>query len=409
MTSSELSAVVVGGGIGGLAAAIALRDVGAAPVVLERAADPRRAQMGAGIAVWPNGMRALQELGVADRVEAAGATIDAVEMCASDGSVLNVWSMDRVSRALGAPTVCVDRGELHRALATRLGDGPVRLGARCIEVRQEDGAATVDIESGETFRASLVVGADGLRSRIRTQLFPDVGSRYPPYAGYALWHAIIERDDPAPRRFRLYFGRGVRFAYYSIGGGRVYWSGIAYQPPGVDDQPGGRKRMLLERYGRWESIVPDLIEATDESAISRVDVFGGEPLPRWVEGRVTLLGDAAHAMTTVLGQGACMALEDGVALAGALRSSPDVVAALRAFETVRRARTSRVMAFARRFSGNAAAEHPVRAWVRDRVIAHLGKRMLQRPYEEELVHGNGRPSTAAGGSLAPHETHGGRR
>jgi 2-polyprenyl-6-methoxyphenol hydroxylase-like FAD-dependent oxidoreductase len=167
----------------------------------------------------------------------------------------------------------------------------------------------------------------------------------------------------------------------------MYWSILGYMPEGGRDPESGLKESLLARVRDWVAPVGDLITATPEKAITRSDIFGGEPLPRWGVDRVTLLGDAAHPMTTVLGQGACMAIEDGVVISACLQANADPVAALRAYEVQRQARTAMIMKAQERFGSTAARETAVRCWIRNQVIKRLFQRVVRPRYEATLAAG----------------------
>jgi 2-polyprenyl-6-methoxyphenol hydroxylase-like FAD-dependent oxidoreductase len=386
-STKQVRALIVGGGLGGLAAAIALRHAGIEVAVFERASDLRQLQVGAGMVLWPNGMRALQRIGLAETVKAAGAVLDSVEFCPQSGPRLATWAVGDLGRRLGAVTLAISRAELHRALVGALDDGCLHLGAECADFVQDDAGVTVRMVDGREERGDVLIAADGLHSVVRTQQLGEGRPHYPPYAGYTIWHAIIPRDDPRVPRgvFRLLFGCGSRFAYYYVDRHRVYRSGIGYVPENTPEPEEGREAGLLRRFGGYAEPVKALINATDAAAIHRVDIFGSEPLPRWGEGRVTMLGDAAHPMTTNMGQGACMAIEDGAALGQHLRGRADLVGALRDYEARRIRRTTQMMQLVQRFNSTASREGSFQCWLRNQLIHYLFKRGLGRRVEAQIA------------------------
>jgi 2-polyprenyl-6-methoxyphenol hydroxylase-like FAD-dependent oxidoreductase len=207
------------------------------------------------------------------------------------------------------------RAELLDALHRAAGPDVVRLGARCVGLVQDAMAVTARFEDGREARGDLLIGADGLRSAVRSVLF---GTDPPRYGGYSAWRAVT-RFDPARLTPGETWGRGRRFGQWGMTGGRAYWYATESVPAGQGDPPEGRKQGLLALFCGWHEPVEDLIEATDESAILRNDVYDRPALHRWSVGRATLLGDAAHPMTPDMGQGACQAIEDAVILADCLR------------------------------------------------------------------------------------------
>ena len=186
-------------------------------------------------------------------------------------------------------------------------------------------------DDGRETRGDLLVGADGLRSVVRSALF---GPERPRYGGYTAWRAVT-RFDHARVTPGETWGRGRRFGQWGMTGARIYWYATESVPEGEGDPPEGRKQGLLKLFRGWHEPVEDLIEATDESAILRNDVYDRPALRRWSVGRVTLLGDAAHPMTPDMGQGACQAIEDAVVLADCLTRWSEVAEALRAYESLR--------------------------------------------------------------------------
>ena len=332
-----MKALIIGGGIGGLMAAIALRKAGLDVAVFERAPELR--EVGAGITLWANAARVLRQLGVGPSVEAVSTPLTQAEIRNWRGKLLAADDLGRLGEKLGAPSVGVHRADLQRELAKAAGPEVVRLGRECVGFAADSEGVTARFADGSEERGDLLIGADGLHSRIRSQL---LGDEKPRYAGYTAWRGVGLIDHPAvPLRLTLLaVGRGSQFGILPIGQGRTYWFATMNTPAGGSQPPEEQKRFLLERYRDWYAPVPAVIEATDAAAIIRNDVYDRPPVRRWGEGRVTLLGDAAHPTTPNMGQGACQAIEDALVLGRCLAGAADVPAALRSYESQRYERTA---------------------------------------------------------------------
>jgi 2-polyprenyl-6-methoxyphenol hydroxylase-like FAD-dependent oxidoreductase len=336
------NAIIAGGGIGGLATALALQQAGVEVTVLERRRELERAAGGAGLMVWHNGMSCLDKLGVADDARARGTEIDRFEFRTWRGAPLMRWDVAGLTQELGAPTIGINRTDLHLALVDALEPGALRLGDACTGFEHDEGGVTAKLASGATVDGDVLIGADGLNSALRTQLF---GPRKPRYAGYTTWRGVLDfpEEEGAPSGdARKLWGPGRRLLFYRVGDGKLYWLALTRAREGEQDPPGGHREAVLEHHRGWEAPVEAMLEATDEAAIDRLDIVDHNPLRRWGEGRVTLLGDSAHAMTPNMGQGACQAMEDAIVLAQKLIASTDAdpQLALRAYERERRKRAA---------------------------------------------------------------------
>ncbi|MER7578690.1 FAD-dependent monooxygenase [Kitasatospora sp. NPDC097691] len=338
------SAVVVGGGIGGLAAAIGLRLVGWNVTVIERATVLDDA--GAGISLAANGMRALAALGVGAAVEAASRRQYTGGTRTPDGRRLAVMDGRALERELGAPIVGIPRAALHRILREVLPPECLVTGAEATEVDTAHPSRIRVTHGDSTLDADLLVAADGVNSRIRRHLFP--GHPGPVYSGSTVLRAITERPvDGLTADFEITWGHGAEFGHLAFPDGTAEWHAVLNAPAGV------RYRDPLtevrRRFARWHEPVPALLAATRPEAVLHHDVNElATPLPSYVAGRTALLGDAAHAMTPHLGQGACQALEDAVTLAAALAGERTVEGALAHYDAVRRPRSQTVARDARR-------------------------------------------------------------
>jgi 2-polyprenyl-6-methoxyphenol hydroxylase-like FAD-dependent oxidoreductase len=332
-----MRAVIAGAGVAGLTSAIALRRRGIDTVVFERAGAAQDIQVGGCIHVWHNGMRGLQRIEVGERLlELAGpaAVVQRAEFRTAHGRLMYGWSVRDIERQVGSPTFGVRRPDLHRVLLDAVEDGLVQFGETCVGFEQDGGGVLVRFAGGREERADVLIVADGLRSTLRAEL-PDATA--PRYAGYVSWQAIARVDaDVVPvGLFRVVWGRGARFLFYRIGPEEVYWEGTFAAPPGLEQAEGERKAAVLERFRGWPAPVETIVAATEQPAIGRADMYDRPPSKQWGEGRVTLVGDAAHAMTNALGQGANQAIEDSLVLARCLAEPADPATGLRNYEAER--------------------------------------------------------------------------
>ncbi|MFF4584147.1 FAD-dependent monooxygenase [Streptomyces sp. NPDC001388] len=349
---SRRGAVVVGGGIGGLAAAIGLHRVGWEVTVLERA--PAFADVGAGISLHANGVRALDALGVGEAARAVVRPLYTGGTRSTGGRLLSRMDGAALERRLGFPVGGVLRADLHRVLREALPAGCVKNGEEVTDLnRVRD--------------ADLVVAADGVGSRLRAQLFP----RHPGavYSGTTVLRALTEHPLPEPPAdLELTWGPGAEFGHLVFHDGRAEWHAVLDVPPGV--RHADPLAAMRRRFGGWHDPVPALLDATRPEDVLHHDIHElATPLPAFAVGRVVLLGDAAHAMTPNLGQGASQALEDAVVLAARLSTEPTVASALRRYDVERRRRT-RSVARAARQAGRMGhgLTHPLAIALRDTAL-----------------------------------------
>jgi 2-polyprenyl-6-methoxyphenol hydroxylase-like FAD-dependent oxidoreductase len=354
--------VIVGAGIGGLCAAIALRRLDLGVVVLERAGQLR--EVGAGICLWPNAMRVLRRLEVGAAVEEAGAVTTRASLRNARGDPLGRGLAHDPSARFDAPLVAVHRGLLQTILLAGLDQGILRLGAECVGVAQDAAGITVRLADGSTERGDLLVGADGLHSRVRAVL---MGDGPPRYSGYTAWRGIVPLDPSLAGRLRPgeSWGRGCLFGVARLGGNQAYWWASARTGEAANGSPAEEKAAVERRFGGWHDPIPELIDATLEQAIVRGGLYERPALPSWSAGRVGLLGDAAHPMLAGLSQGACQAIEDAAALGDAVGAGSDATVVLEAYGARRARAAAAVARRARRVARLAHLRHPLAVAARD--------------------------------------------
>lgn len=332
-------ALIIGGGIAGLCVAASLRQIGVESVVVERAPELR--EIGAGISLWANALRALDHLALGDRVRQAAQRCEVGEFRRSDGRRLMRLDYRSLEARLNLPPTVwmLHREALIRSLSADLPARCLQLGRTLSRVEQAGAEVVATFDDGGTERCDMLIGADGIHSAVRRCLFGPEPVRY---AGYTCWRGVAEvpPDVHDPRTLIEIWGTGRRFGITPLPGGRVYWFAVSDEPQGqTDPEPHGA---VLARFGSWAAPVPVIVAATPAASIVRHDIIDRPPRDSWSLGRVVLVGDAAHPTTPNLGQGGCMAIEDAPVLANSLRRIGDVEAALAAFVAARRERTARV-------------------------------------------------------------------
>ncbi|WP_019201222.1 FAD-dependent monooxygenase [Tsukamurella sp. 1534] len=374
--TNSLRVAVVGAGIGGLAVASGLQRAGAEVIVLEQAA--RFLPRGSGLSLFGNGFAALRSLGLEERVRtvaADGPPTGPVGIMRPDGAHLAVFSPPTV-----AELRVIDRTELHRALLETLAPDTVRPGIRVEGLAR----GTLDLgPSGLLEDAHVVVGADGIRSRVRGSHAGDPG---PAYCGYGAWRGITDGPVVLPDGGET-FGRGERFGYMPLRDGRAYW--FAVRPSASDEGP--EPGELAERYGDWHAPIPELIASTDPRRIGYQPIERlAHPLRTYSRGTATLVGDAAHAMPPTLGQGANLALEDAAVLVALLRplvGDPDpgtVPGQLSNYDKARRNRTQRIARQAHLLGAAMQWDNPLAAAAREKAMRLLPDPIVDRGFRSVL-------------------------
>ncbi len=381
--------LVVGGGIAGLSAAVALRQVGIEVAVFEAA--PALREAGAGLSLWVNGMAALEDLGLAESAVAAGSTVEVQETRLRSGLRVSSIPVGSLARSYGLPPPAVlRRSDLLGTLAAAFPADDIRTDARGIGFDQDPAGVTLHLADGREERGSVLIGADGINSAIRSRLLPNVRPRY---AGYQSLRGLapFQHDLVTPGRFTMTHGGGDRFGFSPAGDAWVWWFAVMPVPEGATDGPGGRKRDILERFGRFAAPVPAIIESTPDELILRNDVRDIEPMPQWGDGRVTLVGDAAHATTVGGGRGASEAIEDGVVLArilaaaGSTSDAGSIVSALRQYESARKGPTAAVQQRSWQYGVSASWTNPLACAARGVLMATRWRKRAERGMRAEFA------------------------
>jgi 2-polyprenyl-6-methoxyphenol hydroxylase-like FAD-dependent oxidoreductase len=334
--------IVIGAGIGGLTTALALKQKGIDVDVYER--TPVLTDVGAGISLWPNALKALYQLGLRPALDGVSFVSMDGAVRSRDGTVLSRTTADQFIARLGLPVVVFHRADLLAVLVDAARDVRIHTDHEGRDVEQDANGVTVQFANRACARGDVLIGADGLRSVVRDRL----GVPGPlKYSGYTAWRGIAPFETAGLMAGET-LGSGQRFGLAPIHGNRVYWYATDNVPEGQREPPLETKARLTRLFADWHEPIPELIQSTGADAILRNDIYDRDAAGRWGSGRITLLGDAAHPMTPNLGQGACQAIEDALVLAHHLSSGSDVEASLRRYESERIPRTRWVVTASRR-------------------------------------------------------------
>jgi 2-polyprenyl-6-methoxyphenol hydroxylase-like FAD-dependent oxidoreductase len=370
--------LIVGGGIGGLALAAALRRVTILADVVERA--PAWAPIGAGIVLSANAMRALRAAGLADAVAERGEPIARAAISDARGRTLSEVDFGEITRRYGGGCA-LHRADLHEALLSgcnkaslRLGVVPVALDAREREVR-------VRFSDGIEQAYDLVVGADGIRSSVRELVFGPVAPRY---SGYTCWRMVVRKPAGLDRQLEMW-GRGRRFGLVPLTRGRAYCFSTANAPAGAPDPLDGRIERFRARFADFGGCVPEVLaslERSDELIHNDLEEVVHQP---WFRGRVVLVGDAAHASTPNMGQGAAMALEDAAVLAELVGKGGPPEEILPAWQARRRPRALFVQTQSRRIGRVGQLSGRLACAARNALVRALPDRLAASALERLLA------------------------
>ena len=322
---------IIGGGIGGLTAALALQQSGFQCEVFEQA--PALHDVGAAIAIWPNATRILQRLNVFEKILEKAGVMEEIRWVDQNG-----WLINRVSISDPQfPAVALHRADLQNTLVRSLPQSSIHLGHELIDQTQRGDKMVATFANGHSIEAEFLIGADGIHSRVREQFLNDG----PPIdRGYVVWRGIsptIPPDIP-PATAIEFHGRGKRFGVGPVGLGRLGWWATANTP---------NTHELSQLFEGWQRPVLEVVQATSPGSILKTHASDRLPTKVWGRGRMTMLGDAIHPTTPNLGQGGCLAMEDAVVLAKCFEKHSATEEALRNYEQLRYKRTAALSKYSR--------------------------------------------------------------
>jgi FAD-dependent urate hydroxylase len=341
-----LKAIVVGAGIGGLTAGVALHQAGYEVEIYDRVAKLRPA--GAGVSLWSNGVKVLNRLGLGGAIAKIGGRMERMQYRDMNGELLNDIPMQPLIDEVGQRPYPVARTDLQQMLLDAF-PGEVQLNARCIGVEAVGEQVTAIFEDGRRATGDVLIAADGLRSQVRKYV---VGEEVPPrYAGYVNWNGLVTASEELGPldSWVVHVGEGKRASMMPVAEGRFYFFLDVPLPLGEPVMADQFRAELTQFFEGWCEPVQALIQQLNPEQTNRIPIHDLEPLPCLVRGRVALLGDSGHGTTPDLGQGGCQAMEDVEVLVRYLvTTNVSVVDALKRYESERKQRTTDLVLKARK-------------------------------------------------------------
>ncbi|MBL0742607.1 FAD-dependent monooxygenase [Chryseolinea lacunae] len=337
---------IIGGGIGGLTLAIALRKKGYEPTVYESA--PALKPLGAGLGLAANAIKAFDEIGISDDVLQAGKILKKFTLRDQRGNTLSVADAESLSGRYGVPSnFTIHRADLHEVLLSKLPPHSVVLGKTCVRFDQRASGVVLHFSDGSAIETDYVMACDGVHSVFRKQLVPN---SLPRYAGYTCWRAVIDTLPPSldGEATGESWGIGRRFGIVPLSNHRVYWFATLNAPANDLSKKAYTVADLQKVFGEFHSPVPEVLAHTKNEQLIWNDIVDIKPLRQFAFGNIVLMGDAAHATTPNMGQGACMAIEDAVILAQCIAQNAEPIVAFQRFEARRLNRTRHIIVDSRR-------------------------------------------------------------
>jgi len=355
---------IIGAGIGGLTTALTLKQKGLNVKIYESSAEIK--PVGAGIIIANNAMQVFQKLGLQDKIEKVGNKISFMKITDTQLNDISVVDLSEFEKKYGVHNIAIHRGELQKILADEIGFENINLSKRLSKIEKEE-LFKLTFEDNTTFECKLVIGADGIKSVVRNQLFEESTLRN---ANQKCWRGICEIDLPKNYHNELNeaWGKGKRFGFVKISDKKVYWYALTNA-----NKFSKKTTNLLEVFKEFHTDILKIISATNKEQIILNDIIDLKPIDKWQAENVCLIGDAAHATTPNLGQGACQAIEDAYVLGKLLDEGLAIESTFKQYENLRRKKAHTIVNISWTVGKMAHIENNLGIWLRNKIMRNLPK------------------------------------
>jgi 2-polyprenyl-6-methoxyphenol hydroxylase-like FAD-dependent oxidoreductase len=355
---------IIGAGIGGLTTALMLQQKGLHVTLFESSAAIK--PVGAGIILANNAMQVFRKLGIQDKIEKAGNKISTVKITDTQLNAISVTDLTEYEQKYSVQNIAIHRGELQKILANEIGLDKIKLSKRLSKI-EKNTLFKLTFEDNSTIECELLIGADGIKSVVRNQLFEKSRLRN---ANQICWRGICEIDLPEKYNSELNeaWGKGKRFGFVKISSKKVYWYALANSKNTKYDEVN-----LNELFSEFHKDILTIIAATAKSKIITSEIFDLKPINKWQDQNICLIGDAAHATTPNLGQGACQAIEDAYVLGKLLDDGIAIEDTFEKYERLRRKKAHTIVNTSWMVGKMAHIENGFGIWLRNLMMKRLPK------------------------------------
>lgn len=371
---------ILGGGIAGLTAAIALKQMGIEATIFEAA--PTIKPVGAGLVLAANAIKAYRRLGIAEKIIAKGQALSTLQILNQRGKVLTSADAIAISKKYDLHNFAIHRAALHETLLAELDPKQLIVNKKAIGFKRlADEKVIISFADGSTYITDYLIVADGIHSAIRQQLLPESTPRY---SGYTCWRAVIDNPGLQLNTATETWGKGSRFGIVPLAGDKIYWFACMNAPQNDPINRTMKVADLQQLFQDFHHPVPTILKNTKDTALIWNDIIDLKPISQFAFGNVILIGDAAHATTPNLGQGACQAIEDAIILADELKKHNTPSAAFAAFEKRRIPRTHYVVNTSWSMGKIAQWSHPFLVALRNALFKLLPERVNENQMKRVL-------------------------
>jgi 2-polyprenyl-6-methoxyphenol hydroxylase-like FAD-dependent oxidoreductase len=371
----KTNTLILGGGIAGLTTALALKRIGINAVLVEAA--PEFKPVGAGITLAANAMQVYSLLGIYDKLIASGNPLGELKVVTQKGNTISQANADKLKN--GFTNLAISRYALHQILLDEIDPKNIISGKKSIRCVQENEKITVWFDDRSTITCDSLIVAEGIHSNIRKQLLPESKIRY---AGYTCWRGMTTITNLNIQEASETWGKNGRFGIVPIGKNQIYWFACKNAPAQNQVMKSWKQKELLENFKDYHNDIKQVLQNTPDNQIIWNDICDLKPISRYAFGSVVLIGDAAHATTPNLGQGACQAIEDAFHIAQALQRNESPREAFIQFEQTRFKRTQTIVNQSQRLGKIAQLENPILTWTRNTLLKLTPARILEKQLAE---------------------------